>query len=183
MVILQTGGRFDLNYPHTVCRRAGFPAQKTSFLTYPPLLLWESSLFPTKRYRHWSADRWRYFLSQSKRLPLLQVLSNNKSFSVGVQSPTEINAPRGCAVILRRICQLSLTIITHQVSRAFDLNLLSLRFFIFRYCLPDIGHCTWLSHQIDALYQIWDDFTSTGVVCKLLQHFNKEVLFMTPKQE
>ena len=35
---------------------------------------------------------------------------------------TEINAPRGCAVILRRICQLSLTRITHQVSRAFDLN-------------------------------------------------------------
>ena len=64
-----------------------------------------------------------YFLSQSElRLPLLQVVSNNKSFSVGVQSPTEINAPRGCAVILRRICQLSLTRITHQVSRAFDLN-------------------------------------------------------------
>ena len=41
------------------------------------------------------------FLSQSRRLPLLQVVSNNKSFSVGVQSPTEINAPRGCAVILR----------------------------------------------------------------------------------
>ena len=32
--------------------------------------------------------------SQSElRLPLLQVVSNNKSFSVGVQSPTEINAP------------------------------------------------------------------------------------------
>ncbi len=61
-------------------------------------------------------------LSQSRRLPLLQVVSNNKPFSVGVQSPTEINAPRGCAVILRRICQLSLTRITHQVSRAFDLN-------------------------------------------------------------
>ena len=42
--------------------------------------------------------------------------------SVGVQSPTEINALRGCAVILRRICQLTLTRITHQVSRAFDLN-------------------------------------------------------------
>ena len=63
-----------------------------------------------------------HVLSQSRRLPLLQVVSNNKSFSVGVQSPTEINAPRGCAVILRRICQLSLTRITHQVSRAFDLN-------------------------------------------------------------
>ena len=49
-------------------------------------------------------------------------MSNNKSFSVGVQSLTEINAPRECAVILRRICQLSLTRITHQVSRAFDLN-------------------------------------------------------------
>ena len=64
----------------------------------------------------------RQDLPQSRRLPLLQVVSNNKSFSVGVQSPTEINAPRGCAVILRRICQLSLTRITHQVSRAFDLN-------------------------------------------------------------
>ena len=63
-----------------------------------------------------------YFLSQSRRLPLLQVVSNSKPFSVGVQFPTEINAPRGCAVILRRICQLSLTRITHQVSRAFDLN-------------------------------------------------------------
>ena len=61
-------------------------------------------------------------LSQLRRLPLLQVVSNNKSFSVGVQSPTEINAPRECAVILRRICQLSLTRITHQVSRAFDLK-------------------------------------------------------------
>ena len=36
-----------------------------------------------------------YFLSQSRRLLLLQVVSNNKSFSVGVQSSTEINAPRG----------------------------------------------------------------------------------------
>ena len=63
------------------------------------------------------------YSSQSElRLPLLQVVSNNKSFSVGVQSPTEINAPRGCAVILRRICQLSLTRITHQVSHAFDLK-------------------------------------------------------------
>ena len=62
------------------------------------------------------------FLSQSRRLPLLQVVSNNKSFSVGVQSPTEINAPRGCAVILKRICQLMQTRITRQVSRMFDLN-------------------------------------------------------------
>ncbi len=36
-----------------------------------------------------------YGLSQSRRLPLLQVVSNNKSFSVGVQSLTEINAPQG----------------------------------------------------------------------------------------
>ena len=64
----------------------------------------------------------KQILSQSRRLPLLQVVSNNKSFSVGVQSPTEINAPRGCAVILRRRCQLALTRITHQVSCAFDLN-------------------------------------------------------------
>ena len=45
-------------------------------------------------------------LSQSRRLPLLQVVSNSKFISVGVQSPTEINAPRGCAVILIGICQL-----------------------------------------------------------------------------
>ncbi len=56
------------------------------------------------------------FSSQSRRLPLLQVVSNNKSFSVGVQSPTEINAPRVCAVILRRICQLSLTRITPSLT-------------------------------------------------------------------
>ena len=31
---------------------------------------------------------------------LFQVVSNGKFVSVGVQSPTEINAPRGCAVIL-----------------------------------------------------------------------------------
>ena len=36
------------------------------------------------------------YSSQSElRLPLLQVVSSNKYFSVGVQSPTEINAPRG----------------------------------------------------------------------------------------
>ena len=65
-----------------------------------------------------------HFSSQSElRLPLLQVVSSNKYFSVGVQSPTEINAPRGCAVILKRRCQLALTRITHQVSRAFDLNM------------------------------------------------------------
>ena len=39
-------------------------------------------------------------------LPPLQVVSNSKFVSVGVQSPTEINAPRGCAVILIGICQL-----------------------------------------------------------------------------
>ena len=47
-----------------------------------------------------------HFLSQSRRLPPLQVVSNSKLVSVGVQSPTEINAPRGCAVILIGICQL-----------------------------------------------------------------------------
>ena len=47
-----------------------------------------------------------YYLSQSRRLPPLQVVSSSKFVSVGVQSPTEINAPRGCAVILIGICQL-----------------------------------------------------------------------------
>ena len=37
---------------------------------------------------------------------LFQVVSDSKFVSVGVQSPTEINAPRGCAVILIGICQL-----------------------------------------------------------------------------
>ena len=45
-------------------------------------------------------------LSQSRRLPPLQVVSNTKFVSVGVRSLTEINAPRGCAVILIGICQL-----------------------------------------------------------------------------
>ena len=45
-------------------------------------------------------------LSQSRRLPPLQVVSNSKFVSAGVHSPTEINAPRGCAVILIGICQL-----------------------------------------------------------------------------
>ena len=45
-------------------------------------------------------------LSQSRRLPPLQVVSNSKFVSVGVRSPTEINAPRGCAVILIGISQL-----------------------------------------------------------------------------
>ncbi len=47
-----------------------------------------------------------HFLSQSRRLSPLQVVSNSKLVSVGVKSPTEINAPRGCAVILIGICQL-----------------------------------------------------------------------------
>ena len=46
-----------------------------------------------------------YILSQSRRLPPLQVVSNSKFVSVRVQSPTEINAPRGCAVILKRLVQ------------------------------------------------------------------------------
>ena len=49
-------------------------------------------------------------------------MSNSKLVLVGVQSPTEINAPRGCTVILQRICQLTLTRITRQVSRLLDLN-------------------------------------------------------------
>ena len=35
-----------------------------------------------------------FYLSQSRRLPLLQVVSNNKSFSVGVQFPIEICSVR-----------------------------------------------------------------------------------------
>ncbi len=45
------------------------------------------------------------FISVEKT-PNLQVVSNSKFVSVGVQPPTEINAPRGCAVILIGICQL-----------------------------------------------------------------------------
>ena len=45
-------------------------------------------------------------VSQSRRLPPLQVVSNSKFVSVEALSPTEINAPRGCAVILIGICQL-----------------------------------------------------------------------------
>ena len=44
--------------------------------------------------------------SQSRRLPPLQVVSNSKFVSVEALSPTEINAPRGCTVILIGICQL-----------------------------------------------------------------------------
>ena len=46
------------------------------------------------------------FISVEKTDSHLQVVSNSKFVSVGVQSPTEINAPRGCAVILIGICQL-----------------------------------------------------------------------------
>ena len=93
-------------------------------------------------------------LSQSRRLPLLQVVSKNKSFSVGVQSPTEINAPRGCAVILKRICQLSLTRITHQVSRAFDLNLWLYFFcsalFFLRFLIGNNNTAACISGNIDS---------------------------------
>ena len=41
----------------------------------------------------------KFYLSREDS-HLFQVVSNNKFVSVGVQSPTEINAPRGCAVIL-----------------------------------------------------------------------------------
>ena len=47
----------------------------------------------------------KLFISVEKTPPL-QVVSNSKFVSVGVRSPTEINAPRGCAVILIGICQL-----------------------------------------------------------------------------
>ena len=102
-------------------------------------------------------------LSQSRRLPLLQVVSKNKSFSVGVQSPTEINAPRGCAVILKRICQLSLTRITHQVSRAFDLNLshlnniTNIRCVFYRYHSDSIYRNTAVSVQYRLLARAIQD--------------------------
>ena len=35
------------------------------------------------------------------------MVNNSKFVSVGVRSLTEINAPRGCAVILYGICQLA----------------------------------------------------------------------------
>ena len=54
-------------------------------------------------------------LSQSRRLPPLQVMSNSKFVSVGVQSPTEINDSD-------RNMSASLTRITRQVSWTFDLN-------------------------------------------------------------
>ena len=41
-----------------------------------------------------------------EKTPPLQVVSNSKFVSVEALSPTEINAPRGCAVILIGICQL-----------------------------------------------------------------------------
>jgi len=41
----------------------------------------------------------KFYLSREDS-HLFQVVSNSKFVSVGVQSPTEINAPRGCAVIL-----------------------------------------------------------------------------------
>ena len=106
-------------------------------------------------------------LSQSRRLPLLQVVSKNKSFSVGVQSPTEINAPRGCAVILKRIYQLLLTRITHQVSRAFDLNLshlnniTNIRCVFYRYHSDSIYRNTAVSVQYRLLARaIQDDHTN-----------------------
>ena len=42
---------------------------------------------------------YKYYLSREDS-HLFQMVSNGKFVSVGVQSPTEINAPRGCAVIL-----------------------------------------------------------------------------------
>jgi len=47
-----------------------------------------------------AVESYLVILSQSRRLPPLQVVSHNKLVSVGVRSPTERDAPRGCAVIL-----------------------------------------------------------------------------------
>ena len=112
-------------------------------------------------------------LSQSRRLPLLQVVSNNKSFSVGVQFPTEINAPRGCAVILRRICQLTLTRITHQVSRAFDLNC------IFPYFSNSILSCNtfrcYVAHFLNTFYK---SFFIERYFCNISKHFVQLITFI-----
>ena len=42
----------------------------------------------------------RVFYLSREDSHLFQVVSDSKFVSVGVQYPTEINAPRGCAVIL-----------------------------------------------------------------------------------
>ena len=47
----------------------------------------------------WSLSMFYFYLSREDS-HLFQVVSDSKFVSVGVQSPTEINAPRGCAVIL-----------------------------------------------------------------------------------
>lgn len=47
-----------------------------------------------------------FFISvrQSRKLPLLQMVSNNKSFPLGVQSTTKINTPRDLSARLEFIC-------------------------------------------------------------------------------
>ena len=63
-----------------------------------------------------------FCLSQSRRLPPLQVVSNSEFVSVGVQSPTEINAPARMRSDSDKNMSASLTRITRQVSQTFDLN-------------------------------------------------------------
>ena len=72
----------------------------------PLFLLYIIATFSVSVLKKHFALRILFILSQSRRLPPLQVVSNSKFVSVGVQSPTEINAPRGCAVILIGICRL-----------------------------------------------------------------------------
>ena len=50
--------------------------------------------------RKYTIGCWADFYLSREDSHHLQVVSNNKLVSVGVQTPTEINAPRGCAVIL-----------------------------------------------------------------------------------
>ncbi len=57
-------------------------------------------------------------LPQCEKTPTSEVSYYDKLVSVGVQSPTEINAPRGCAGIRFGRCQLTLTRIPRQVSQA-----------------------------------------------------------------
>ena len=51
-------------------------------------------------------------------------------------------------MILRRICQLSLTRITHQVSRAFDLNVKG------DICCPDISFLNFTSHFASIIHEL-----------------------------
>ena len=98
--LASVSGRSNTNYMSiqrlqglllTACRSGA--SQVRCILYHVPSLF--SSAYQRLRSRPACGSLLLPFLSQSRRLPLLQVVSNNKSFSVGVQSPTEINAPRG----------------------------------------------------------------------------------------